>query len=85
MIKYKNLRLMTSAWSPKYLPESLLHYLRTRGKERIMFASDFPVLSMERCLREAARLELTDEVRDAWLFGNADAFFFGAAAGSGNL
>jgi len=77
MIKYKNLRLMTSAWSPKYLPESLLHYLRTRGKDRIMFASDYPVLSMERCLREAGRLDLTDEVRDAWLFGNADAFFFG--------
>ena len=28
MIKYKNLRLMTSAWSPKRLPESLLHYMR---------------------------------------------------------
>ena len=77
MIKYKNLRLMTSAWSPKYLPESLLHYLRTRGKERIMFASDFPVLSFERTLGEAAALDLSDEVRDAWLFGNADAFFFG--------
>jgi predicted TIM-barrel fold metal-dependent hydrolase len=82
MIKYKNLRLMTSAWSPKYLPESLLHYLRTRGKDRIMFASDFPVLSFERTLGEAAALDLTDEVRDAWLYGNADAFFFG---GSGNL
>jgi predicted TIM-barrel fold metal-dependent hydrolase len=82
MIKYKNLRLMTSAWSPKYLPESLLHYLRTRGKDRIMFASDFPVLSFGRTLGEAAALDLTDEVRDAWLYGNADAFFFG---GSGNL
>ena len=29
-----------------------------------------------------AALDLTDEVRDAWLYGNADAFFFG---GSGNL
>ena len=77
MIKYKNLHLMTSAWSPKYLPESLLHYMRTRGKDRIMFASDYPVLSMERCLGEAAALDLSDEVRDAWLFGNADAFFFG--------
>ncbi len=32
MIKYQNLRLMTSAWSPKRLPESLLHYMRTRGQ-----------------------------------------------------
>jgi uncharacterized protein len=76
MIKYRSLRLMTSAWSPKYLPESLLHYMRTRGKDRILFASDYPVLSMERCLGEAAALDLTDEVRDAWLHGNATAFFF---------
>ena len=46
---------MTSAWSPKRLPESLLHYMRTRGKDRILFASDYPVLSMERCLGEAER------------------------------
>ena len=50
MLKYRNLRLMTSAWSPKRLPEALLHYMRTRGKERIIFASDYPVLSMERCV-----------------------------------
>ena len=30
MLKYRNLRLMTSAWSPK-LPPALLHYLWTRG------------------------------------------------------
>jgi uncharacterized protein len=76
MIKYRNLRLMTSAWSPKYLPESLLHYMSTRGQGRILFASDFPVLSFERCLGEAADLELTDEVRQAWLYDNANAFFF---------
>jgi len=77
MLKYRNLRLMTSAWSPKRLPESLLHYMSTRGKERILFASDYPVLSMERCLGEAAKLSLTDDVRQSWLIGNAKAFFFG--------
>ena len=78
MLKYKNLRLMTSAWSPKHLPESLLHFMRTRGKERIIFASDYPVLSMERCLGEAAALDLPEEVLARWLYDNADAFFFGA-------
>ena len=81
MIKYRNLRLMTSAWSPKRLPESLLHYMSTRGKDRILFASDYPVLSFERCLGEAAKLDLTDEVRQAWLYDNANAFFFGAVGG----
>lgn len=76
MLKYRNLRLMTSAWSPKRLPESLLHFMRTRGKDRVIFASDYPVLSLERCLGEAAALDLPDEVRKAWLYDNADAFFF---------
>jgi predicted TIM-barrel fold metal-dependent hydrolase len=75
MLKYRNLRLMTSAWSPKRLPESLLHYLRTRGKDRIIFASDHPALSMDRTLGEAAKLDLTDEVRDAWLYQNGKSFF----------
>jgi predicted TIM-barrel fold metal-dependent hydrolase len=76
LLKYRNLRLMTSAWSPKRLPESLLHYMRTRGKERILYASDYPVLSFQRCLGEAAELDLDDEVRQRWLYDNADAFFF---------
>jgi len=77
MLKYKNLRLMTSAWSPKRLPESLLHYMATRGKEKILFATDYPVLSFERCLGEAAALDLPDEARDRWLYYNANDFLFG--------
>jgi predicted TIM-barrel fold metal-dependent hydrolase len=76
MVKYRNLHMMTSAWSPKRLPESLLHYMRTRGKSKVMFATDQPVLTTERCLGEAAALDLPDDVRDGWLYGNADAFFF---------
>lgn len=76
MIKYRNLRLMTSAWSPKRLPESLLHYMRSRGPDRVMFATDYPVLSMERCLGEAMALDLPADVRNAWLHDNAEAFFF---------
>ena len=72
MIKYQNLRLMTSAWSPKRLPDVAAALHATRGKDRILFASDYPVLSMERCLGEAAALDLTDEVRQAWLYDNAD-------------
>jgi uncharacterized protein len=76
MIKYRNLRLMTSAWSPRRLPQSLLHFMATRGKNRVMFASDSPVLSITRCLTEAAALDLPPEVLDAYLYGNAQEFFF---------
>jgi uncharacterized protein len=77
MLKYRNLRLMTSAWSPKRLPASLLHYMSTRGTDRILFASDYPVLSFERCLGEIANLDLDEGVKQRWLYDNANAFFFG--------
>src|SRR5438552_321726 len=76
MIKYKNLRLVTSAWAPRHLPESLLHFMRTRGKNRIMFASDSPVLSITRCIKEASELDLSPEVLDAYLYQNAQDFLF---------
>jgi predicted TIM-barrel fold metal-dependent hydrolase len=79
MIKYANLRLMTSAWSPRHLPASLLHFMSTRGRKRVMFASDSPVLSITRCIKEAAALDLAPEVLDAYLYGNAQAFFFDRA------
>ncbi|HMZ12749.1 MAG TPA: amidohydrolase family protein [Mycobacterium sp.] len=76
MIKYENLRLMTSAWSPKRLPESLLHYMRTRGPGKVMYASDWPVLKMGRLVPEALALDLPPDVLDNYLYNNADDFFF---------
>ena len=42
MIKYKNLHLMTSAYAPKYFPPELIQFMNTRGKHKILFASDHP-------------------------------------------
>ena len=52
--------------------------MATRGKDRVIFASDYPVLSMQRCLSEVDALDLSNEVRQARLHDNAAAFFFGA-------
>jgi predicted TIM-barrel fold metal-dependent hydrolase len=82
MIKYPNLHLMTSAWAPKYLPQSLLHYMRTRGKTKIIFASDAPVLSITRTVQEALKLELPPEVMDNYLYGNAQRFLFDRLKGA---
>jgi predicted TIM-barrel fold metal-dependent hydrolase len=77
LLKYENLRIMTSAWSPKRLPDSLLHYMRTRGKTKVIFASDWPVLRQSRVVPEASALDLPPEVLDNYLFTNANDFFFG--------
>jgi uncharacterized protein len=77
LLKYAKLRLMTSAWSPKRLPESLLHYMRTRGPDKVIYASDWPVLRMRRVIPEARALDLPGEVLDNYLYNNAQEFFFG--------
>lgn len=41
----------------------------------LVFGSDYPALSMERTLSEAASLDLPDEVRHGWLYQNGKSFF----------
>ena len=76
MLKYQNLHLMTSAYSPKRFPPELVRYMNTRGQDKIIYASDHPVLSMKRCTDEARELDLAEGVLDKFLFENADRLFF---------
>jgi predicted TIM-barrel fold metal-dependent hydrolase len=71
LLKYPNLYMMTSAYAPQYLPAELIHFMNTRGTDKILFASDHPVLSFERCLREAEALPLRDGVLARYLRENA--------------
>ncbi len=76
MIKYRNLYLMTSAYAPKYFPPELVQFMNTRGKHKILFASDHPVLDFARCVKEAEALPLRDGVLDLFLYENARKLFF---------
>ena len=76
MLKYRNLYLQTSAYAPRYFPPQLIHFMNTRGKEKILFASDHPVLSFERCVKEAEALDLREGVLDNFLYANAERLFF---------
>jgi len=80
LLKYPNLYMMTSAYAPKYLPPELLHFMNTRGKTKVMFATDYPFLPFDRCVREARALALSEDVRRNYLCDNAlRVFRWGAA------
>lgn len=72
MIKWQNLHLMTSAYRPKYLPESLLHYMRTRGPDKIMFASDHPLLDIDKSITDLPDLDLPVDALAAYAAANAE-------------
>ncbi len=76
MIKYANLYMMTSAYLAKYLPPDFVHFMNTRGKKKVMFASDHPALQMERAVTEACKLDLRPGVAEKFLYENADRVFF---------
>lgn len=42
-----------SGWSPKYFPESLVRAANSYLKKRVLFGSDFPLLTPDRWMRDA--------------------------------
>lgn len=60
-----------SGWSPKYFPAQLVQYADTLLKHKMLFGSDFPVISPERWMEEFAKLPIRDSVRPLILRENA--------------
>jgi predicted TIM-barrel fold metal-dependent hydrolase len=69
--KHRNVYIDTSAHVPKYYPERFVHFLKTFGKEKVLFASDFPLMPFERPLAELDSLKLPSDVRQLFLSTNA--------------
>jgi predicted TIM-barrel fold metal-dependent hydrolase len=60
-----------SGWSPKYFPPQLVQYANTLLKERVLFGSDYPLITPDRWLADFASLPIRDEVRPLILKENA--------------
>ena len=52
-----------SGWSPKYFPPILVQYMNTLLKDKILFGSDYPVMSPERWMADFETLKVKDEVK----------------------
>jgi predicted TIM-barrel fold metal-dependent hydrolase len=60
-----------SGWSPKYFPPILVQYANTLLKDKILFGSDYPVMSPERWMADFDKLPIKPEVRPLILKENA--------------
>ncbi len=60
-----------SGWSPKYFPPQLVQYANTALKERVLFGSDYPMITPERWLADFELAPFKDEVRPLILKENA--------------
>jgi predicted TIM-barrel fold metal-dependent hydrolase len=66
-----NVYIDLSGWSPKYFPENLIRYTNTLLKDKMLFGSDFPLITPDRWLADFEKLPIKDEVRPLVLKRNA--------------
>jgi uncharacterized protein len=60
-----------SGWSPKYFPPILVQYANTLLKDKVLFGSDYPVITPEKWIEEFDKLPIKPEVRPLILKENA--------------
>jgi uncharacterized protein len=66
-----NVYIDLSGWSPKYFPESLVRYANSLLQDKVMFGSDYPLITPERWLADFETLSIKPEVRPKILLHNA--------------
>ena len=60
-----------SGWSPKYFSPTLVQYANTLLKHKVLFGSDYPLLTPDRWLADFEKIAIRDEVRPLILKENA--------------
>jgi uncharacterized protein len=63
-----------SGWSPKYFSPTLIQYANTLLKTKMLFGSDFPLITPDRWLADFGKIAIKDEVRPLILKENAIRF-----------
>ena len=64
-----------SGWSPKYFSSTLVQYANTLLKHKVLFGSDYPLLTPDRWLSDFEKIGIKDEVRPLIMKENAVKLF----------
>jgi predicted TIM-barrel fold metal-dependent hydrolase len=73
--KYPRFFVDTSAYALHRLPPELVAYMRGHGRRRVLFGTNWPMLSPARCLERLDALGLDDEATRLFLRDNARRVF----------
>lgn len=74
-MKYPNFYIDTSAYKVSRLPAELVEFMRGRGRKKVLFGTNYPMISPEACLQGLEKLGLDDEAAGLFLHGNAQRVF----------
>ncbi|WJN58117.1 amidohydrolase family protein [Pseudomonas sp. SO81] len=73
--KHDNVYIDTSAYLPRYYPQQLLQFMQSYGADKVLFGSNFPQLSLSRCMTQVKELGLSAAVEAKFLHDNARRVF----------
>ncbi|HVK64557.1 MAG TPA: amidohydrolase family protein, partial [Polyangium sp.] len=73
--KYPNVYIDTSAYKASRYPPELVSFMRGHGRNKVLFGSNWPMLSPVNCLANLDSLGLDEEARAAFLGENARRVF----------
>jgi predicted TIM-barrel fold metal-dependent hydrolase len=73
--KHDNVYIDTSAYLPRYYPPQLLQFLRTYGRNKVLFGTNFPQLPLDKCMAQVRGLSLPPDIESKFLFANARTVF----------
>jgi hypothetical protein len=73
--KFPNVYIDTSAYKASRYPRELVDYLRGHGSRKVMFGSNYPMLTPAACLEGLDELDLDETARNAFLADNARRVF----------
>ncbi len=73
--KHANVYIDTSAYTVKRYPPELLRFMRAHGRHKVMFGTNYPMLTAEKALEGLDELHLSDDTRALFLGQNAQRVF----------
>lgn len=73
--KHINVYIDTSAYSAKRFPSELIQYMKTNGKQKVLFGSNYPMITPAQCLENIEDLGLEKETEALFLYKNAQRVF----------
>ena len=73
--KFPNLYIDTSAYKATRFPSDFVEFMRGRGARKVMFGSNYPMLTASACLESVEVLGLSEEAKRLYLSDNARRVF----------
>ncbi|MBU3916515.1 amidohydrolase family protein, partial [bacterium] len=73
--KHQNVYIDSSAYTAERFPAEFVTYLKTNGRKKVLFGTNYPMITPEKCLKKLDDLKCDPEVKELFLFKNARRVF----------